>query len=131
VDEGLALEAGPFYRRATFDRSDDTDPAYTLPDDFHAFGMRAFLEHDTLQLARDTGLPQQGFLFVVRGEYERNTSDREFGSPVFRTRLPSGFYRARAALEWYFPSGESSVWDLRIDGQWTDDEDRIHNTEAH
>ncbi len=128
--EGLTVEIGPYIRKFSFDANRTTDPTYVLPDDFLAYGVRAFAEHNTLMLDRRTGRPSAGFILTIRFEAERNDSDRTFGSPNFLTRLPSGLWRGRAHLEWYIPQSDLGTWSIRVDGEVADDEDRISNIDA-
>jgi hypothetical protein len=131
VDEGLRLELSAFYKRYSFDRNDATSFSYVIPDNFSAYGGRITLEHNTLTLDRVTGRPDQGFIFTVRVEREQNDSEGTFGvSGGYTSSLPSGLWRGRGHLEWYFPQTDSSVWELVADGSLSDDKDRVYNYDA-
>lgn len=126
ISEGYTLELGPFYRSYSFDRNDTTDQGYTIPDDFNAFGGRLHFEQSALQLDRRTGRPIGGFLVSLRGEYERNDSDKTFGTGLWSSKLPTAFWRGWGHLEWYFPT-TFGTWELMIDGGVSADSDRIYN----
>lgn len=131
VDKEFRIELGGFYRRYTFERNSTTDPNYTIPDDFNAFGGRIILEHQTLALDRDTGRPNGGFLLAVVAEREQNDSAALFGTRgLYESELPSGLFRGRGHLEWYFPHTESSTFALMVDGSLSDEGDRVYNYEA-
>ncbi len=131
VQEGLRMEVGPFFRSYSFDRNDATAVNYLEPDDFTAYGARLYLEHNILELDRLTGRPRVGFILTLAGEYEKNDSDRRFGTQsIYESTLPSGVWRGRGHLEWYFPVAQSATWEVRVDGQITDDKDRVHNFDA-
>lgn len=130
VGEGARFEIGPFYRRYDFERSDATSAGYTIPEDYHAYGGRIYLEQNTLELDRESGLPIAGFIGTVRVEYERNDSDERFGTALWSTRLPTAFWRGLLHLEWLFPTEGTSVWELRLDGEINDDKDRVHIYDA-
>ncbi len=128
--EGLTMEAGPFYRFYTFDDNSDTDPSYTIPDDFDGYGFRSYLEQNSLVLDRISGRPVDGFIATIKVEREWNDSDERFGTPIFTSNLPSAFWRGSGHIEWYVPQTTVGTWVIRADGQWSDDEDRIFNYEA-
>ncbi len=129
--EGLRLEVAGFYRGMSFDANENTAPNYVIPDDFNAWGARVFLEQSTLEFDRLDGRPRQGFVLTLIGEREVNDSDREFGTiGVFQSRLPSGLWRGRGRLEWYFPQTTSTTWDLLLNAQLTDELDRVYNYDA-
>ncbi|MEM7199599.1 MAG: hypothetical protein AAF628_04995 [Planctomycetota bacterium] len=131
LSEGLRMEFGPFFRRMTFDRNEDTPVNYVTPDDFSAYGVRAFLEHGTLVLDRVTGRPRDGFVLTLVGEREQNDASRRFGTVgIFETDLPSGLWRGRGHLEWYYQQSSLATWGLRVDGQISDEKDRVYNYDA-
>ncbi|MHC5066138.1 MAG: hypothetical protein ACYTG5_19435 [Planctomycetota bacterium] len=128
--EGLTMEAGPFYRFYTFDDNSDTDPSYTIPDDYDGYGFRTFLEQNSLVLDRISGRPVDGFIATVKVEREWNNSDERFGTPIYMSNLPSAFWRGTGHLEWFVPQTTVGTWAIKADGQWSDDEDRVFNYEA-
>jgi hypothetical protein len=131
VGDGVRFDAGAFYRQLSFDRNEDTLPSYRIPDDYAAYGFRAWIEHDTLALSRITNAPEQGFLATVQIEYELNDSDTVFGTTgVFESELPRGLWRGEGKLEWYVPQGDSGVWEIWVRGAVADDEDRVHTIDA-
>lgn len=127
---GLYMEFGPFYRRNTFDRNDDTDPTYVIPVDYDAYGGRIFLEQKTVQHDRRRGIPQDGYILTVMAEREWNESDEPFGSAGFTTQLPSAVWRGRGRLEWYVPQTDDSTWEIFVLGAYSDENDRVWNYEA-
>jgi hypothetical protein len=131
VDPEFRIEIGGFYRRYQFERNGTTAPTYTVPDDFNGYGGRIVLEQQTLQVERETGRPNAGFLFSVAIEREQNDSDGLFGTQgIFETELPSGLWRGRGHLEWFFPHTETSTFALMLDGSLSDEEDRVYNYDA-
>jgi hypothetical protein len=131
ADEGLRIELAAYWRRFSFDRNDDTAPGYVIPDDFDAYGPRVTLEHNTLTLSRQTGRPEQGFIATIAAEREWNSSDATFGvTGTYTSRLPSAVWRGRAHLEWYAPQSDTGTWELRADGSWSHDNDRVYNYDA-
>src|SRR5690606_26381836 len=131
VDQDFRVEVGAFYRRYQFEENGTTAPNYIVPDDFNGYGLRLTLEHQTLTLERDTGRPNGGFLFALSVEREQNDSDQRFGTVgVFESELPSGLWRGRGHLEWYFPHTETSTFAFMLDGSLADEEDRVHNADA-
>ncbi|MEZ5964079.1 MAG: hypothetical protein R3F56_09565 [Planctomycetota bacterium] len=131
VDKEFRIEIGGFYRRYSFARNGTTDATYTIPDDFNAYGARVILEHQTLAVDRETGRPNAGFLFAVAIEREQNDSDARFGTAgLWESELPSGLFRGRGHLEWYFPHTESSTFAIMVDGSLSDENDRVYNYEA-
>jgi hypothetical protein len=130
VQSGLFVELGPFYRRQSFDRNKLTDPGYTIPDDFNAYGGRLFLEQSTVQFDRRSGLATDGFVATVIGEREWNDSDTEFGSAGLETELPSAVWRARARLEWYIAQSDETCWEVFGNASYTDVQDRVYNYDA-
>jgi len=131
VDREFRIELGVFYHRYTFERNETTASTYTIPEDFNTYGPRLILEHQTLVLDRDTGRPDGGFLLAVSVEREQNDSDATFGTTgIYESELPSGLWRGRGHLEWYFPHTEASTFALMLDGSYSDEEDRIYNNDA-
>jgi hypothetical protein len=130
LGEGVVTELGPFYRSYSFERNDTTDPGYTIPEDFDAYGLRFHFEQSTLTLDRRTGLPEGGFLASVHAEYELNNADGSFGTERWSSELPSTFWRGGLRLEWYFPTGGGDAWEFRLNGEINDEKDRIHNFDA-
>lgn len=131
VAESLRFEAGPFYRHYSFDRNSDTAPNFIVPDNYNAWGARAFLEHNTVVLDRVTGRPDHGFIATVGIEREQNDSDQTFGEVgVSESRLPSGVWRGRGHLEWYLPQSKTGTWEIEVDGAITDKEDRVYIYDA-
>lgn len=130
VQQNLFVELGPFYRRQTFDRNEKTDPSYTIPSDFNAYGGRLFIEHATVQYDRRSGLPTDGFVLTVVGEREWNDSDQPFGSASNETELPGAVWRARARLEWYLQQSDAVCWEFPATAAISDETDRVWNYEA-
>jgi len=132
ASDGLYIEFGPYYRQFEFSRSDLTFPpgSYELPEDYAAYGMRAYLEQRAVQMDRRRGVPQQGFVLTLIGDYEYNDSSRSFGTNTFQTRLPDVAYRARGRLEWYIPASDDATWEVYATGGVQDDRDRIQNIEG-
>lgn len=131
VDKEIRVEIGGFYRRYDFERNETTASNYIIPDDYNGYGARVVLEHQTLALERDTGRPNGGFLLSVAVEREQNDSDITFGTVgVYESSLPSGLWRGRGHLEWYFPHTETSTFSLVVDGSVSDEEDRVYNYDA-
>ncbi len=128
--QDLFVEMGPFYKRYSFERSDATDPTYTVPEDFAAYGARVFLEHNTVQLDRRTRMPREGFILTALFEREWNDSNGEFGSAAYQSSLASAYWRGRARMEWYLPEGAESAWEIFAAAGYTDETDRIANYEA-
>ena len=132
ADQGISIEIAPFYKNYSFSRSDQTSGAYVIPEDYNAYGARLTVEHDTLQFDRSNHRPIQGFLFTLAVEREENDSDELFGiAGTFESRLPSGVWRGQAHLEWFFPSTQSSVWEIEVDGRLSDEADRVANYDAY
>jgi len=129
--DGLYVEFGSYYRTLDFKSSDLTPAAYTLPEDYTAYGTRMYLEHRAVQMDRRRGMPQQGFVMTVIGEREWNDSDGEIGRVVgVRTRLPSAVWRARGRLEWYIPASDATTWEVFVTGGMQDKKDRLQNSEG-
>lgn len=132
LDADVRLELGPFFRHNSFSRSGDTEPTYTVPGDYDAYGLRIFFEQSNVQLDRLRGIPNQGFLLTVVGEREWNNSDGEFGqlAASMPVTLPSAVWRGRARLEWYLPQTDDSVWEIFATGALADEKDRVNNYDA-
>lgn len=131
MDQEMRIELGLFYRRYDFSRNETTSPTYTIPDDFNGFGGRLVLEHQTLSVDRETGRPEAGFLFTAAVEREQNDSRDTFGTQgIYESELPSGFWRARGHMEWYFPHTEASTLALFLDASYSDESDRVYNYDA-
>ncbi len=129
--EGLSMETGPYVRQYKFERNDTTDSNFTIPEDYLAYGLRAAVEHNTLQLDRDYGMPHDGFIATLQAEVEMNDSSGTFGTAgVWESSLPSRMWRARGHLEWYFPASGMGIWELRADGGMRDKKDRVSNFDA-
>lgn len=127
--DGLLVEVGGFWRDFSFDRNSQTG-SFIIPDDYTAYGIRSYLEQNTLTLDRQTGAPIGGFLLTVRIEREWNDSDISFGTPLYQSRLPSAVWRGAGALEWYIPQGTLGTWDVQVRGQVSDPDDRVYNNDA-
>lgn len=128
---GLFVELGPYYRRSSFDRSDLTDAAYTVPGDYASYGARMYLEQGNVQMDRKRGMPEEGYVLTLCAEQEWNNSSGTFGSLASGvTELPSSVWRARGRLEWYVPASDDSTWEIFARGGWQDDKDRVQNFEA-
>jgi hypothetical protein len=128
--QGLYIEMGPFYRSLDFKRSDLTSVTYAIPQNFHAYGGRIYVEQSTVQMDRRRGLPREGYVATLCGEREWNDSSGAFGTAVFSTELPTAVWRARGRLEWYLPSSDSTVWEVFANGGWADQKDRLQNSEG-
>lgn len=125
--DGIQGEIGPFWRHYSFSRNVDTAATYTIPEDYDTFGGRVHVQHATLSFDRNNARAQDGFLFAVRAEYERNTANEEFGTALWTSTLPSAFWRATGHLEWYFPTEGGNVWELQVDAGMSDTADRVYN----
>ncbi len=131
MDREFRVELGVFYKRYEFSRNETTAANYVIPEDFNGYGGKITLEHQTLTTARTTGRPNGGFLFSVGVEREQNDSDGAFGTVgIYESELPSGLWRGRGHLEWYFPHTESSTFVFVVDGSYSADEDRVYNNDA-
>ena len=131
VAEDLRVEVGGFYRKNKFDRNEDTAAGYTVPDDYDAYGARLWVEHNTLELDRNTGRPEDGFILTLAIDKEFNDSDGRLGTAgIFESSLPSSVIRARGHLEWYFPQSGTNTWELFADGSFSDKKDRVYNSDA-
>jgi len=130
LDNNTRMEFGPFFRSFDFDRNSDTAADYVIPDDFNTYGGRLVAEQNTLSLSRSHGLPEQGFLLTLAVEREQNDSSGAFGSSGYQTKLPSGLWRGEGHLEFYYTDPGSSTWEITLDAQLTDEEDRIFNNDA-
>jgi len=132
AQEGITFEIAPFYRAYSFSRNDQTPGSYVVPEDYNAYGARITLEHNTLQLDNSYSRPVEGFIFTIAVEREQNDSDRLFGVPgTYLSELPSGVWRGEGHLEWYFPSTQTTFWELIVDGRLYDKEDRIAIYDAY
>ncbi len=127
---GLYVELGPFYRKSKFSESDLTTPGFAIPEDYDAYGARLYLEQSNLQMDRQRGMPQEGYVLTLCGEREWNDSSGSIGSAGFATELPSAVWRARGRLEWYIPSSDDATWEVFARGGWHDETDRVQNFEA-
>lgn len=132
IEQGLILDLGVFYRKNEFERNEQTEirPDFIIPDDYNAFGGQITLEQNTIKRSRVMGLPQAGSLLSIQVEYERNDSDRTWGSSLYRTTLPSGFYRGQGRIEFYVPNGKTGVWEILLDGGYMDSADRVTSYNA-
>ena len=128
--QDLFVEFGPYYRRNQFNANDQTAPTFTVPDDYAAYGIRIFLEHNTVQVDRRTGMARDGFILTVALEREWNNSDAGFGTAVWTSPLPSAVFRGRGRMEWYIPSGTESAFEIFVTGAMADETDRIVNYDA-
>lgn len=128
--QDLFVEFGPYYRRNQFDRNDRTDPLYTEPGDYAAYGLRIFLEHNTVQLDRRSHAPRDGFILTVALEREWNDSDDRFGSVLWAGELPKAVFRGRGRMEWYIASGSDSAFEVFATAAMADEKDRIVNYDA-
>lgn len=131
VDNNTRLEFGPFFHSYDFDRNSDTAADYVIPDDYNAYGGRLVYEQNTLTLSRNHGLPEQGLLLNLAVEREQNNSNRTFGVIAFNeSRLPSGLWRGEGHLEFYHTDPGGSTWEVTVDAQLTDEDDRVFNNDA-
>lgn len=131
VQEGLFLEFGPFYRKNTFDSTSRTAINYTIPENYNAYGGRAFLEQNNIKLDRNRGEPREGYVFTLVGEREWNDSSGQFGvTGGWETELPKAVWRARGRTEIYVPQGDSSTWEIFATGAWLDPSDRVVEFDA-
>ena len=129
----LYMELGAFYGQNSFEENADTKD-FIIPDNFDVYGTRLWLEHNVLQLDRMSGRPDAGFILTMLLEQEWNDSGDTFGVQTglkFQSKLPSSVFRGRAHLEWYFSQSQSGAWIFLADGQYTDEKDRVFNTDAH
>lgn len=125
------MEVGPFFRSYSFDRNSDTAPDFVEPDDYNAYGARLVYEQNTLKLSRKHGLPEQGSLLNLAVEAEHNDSSRNFGVVGFNeSRLPSSLWRGEGHLEFYHTDKGGSTWEVVLDAQLTDEDDRVFNHDA-
>jgi hypothetical protein len=131
LDHKLRAELGPFFHSYSFDRNNDTAADYTIPDDYNAYGARLTVEHNTLTMSRAHGLPEQGYLVTLAGEREQNDSSRKFGVVGgFESTLPSGLWRGEGHVEFYHTDAGGGTWEVTLDAQFTDEEDRVYNNDA-
>lgn len=132
ASDGLYIEFGPYYRQHEFSRSDLTafNPTFEIPDDYAAYGGRAYIEQRAIQMDRRRGMPQQGFLLTLIGEREWNDSSQSIGADGQRTVLPGAVWRARGRLEWYIPGSDSFTWEVFASGGLQDKKDRVFNFES-
>ena len=128
--QDLFVEFGPYYRRNQFDRNDRTDPQYIEPGDYAAYGMRIFLEHNTVQLDRRSHAPRDGFILTVVLEREWNDSDDRIESDRWKSELPKAVFRGRGRMEWYIASGSDSAFEVFATAAMADEKDRIVNYDA-
>ena len=128
--EGAILEGGPFFRRYSFDSNSDTLPSFIVPDNYDGYGVRSYIEENTLALDRATGRSSEGHILSVRIEREWNDSRDSFGTPLFQTRLPSSVWRVNVHGEVFIPQSGFGTWVIDGDGQWSDRDDRVFNNEA-
>lgn len=127
--QDLFVEMGPYYRRNQFESNEQTEPTYTVPGDYAAYGIRIFLEQNTVQIDRRTGMARDGYILTVLLEREWNDSDAEFGG-LWTSSLPSAVFRGRGRMEWYIPSGSESAFEIFASGAMADETDRIVNYDA-
>ena len=131
AQDGLYIELGPFYRSLDFKRSELTDPNFTIPEGYSAYGARLYLEQNSVQMDRRRGMPRSGFVLSLVGEREWNDSRGEIGvNDVFETSLPDAAWRARGRLEWYIPGSDDVTWEIFARGGWQDEKDRVENFEG-
>jgi hypothetical protein len=130
LEKGIILDIGVFGRTNEFDRNNQTRPDFIIPDDYYGYGGSIAIEQNNVKLDRQLGLPQAGVLMTVMVEYELNTSKKSWGSPAYRTKLPDGFYRADARVEFYVPNAKSGVWEILADLGYYDSEDRVTSYHA-
>jgi hypothetical protein len=128
--QGLYVDLGPFYKRLSFDRSRLTrsappELAYTIPEDFAAYGGRLYIEQNAVQLDRRTGMPRDGFVLTLVGEREWNTSKSAFGLATTKSELPDAVYRANGRLDWYVPATDALTWEIFAQGGLADRRDRL------
>lgn len=130
AQQGLYVELGPFYKQLNFRRSSLTQPTFTIPEDYAAYGGRLYLEQNGVQLDRRRGMPRDGYALTLIGEREWNDSSGLIGTSIFSTELPSAVWRMRGRLEWYVPSSDDATWEIFANGGWSDEKDRVQNFEA-
>jgi len=130
IKQDTRFEVGPFFRSYTFDDNSDTAVDYVVPDDYNAYGAHLVYEQNTLKLSRKHGLPENGFLLNLAVEREQNDSSGNFGFSAFQSSLPSGLWRGEGHLEFYRTDGGGSTWEIALDAQLTDEDDRVYNNDA-
>lgn len=128
IGDSLFVEIGGFYRRLNLSPSSFTQPGFLVPGDYDAYGARLFVEQRNVELDRRRGLPIRGFVLSLGGEREWNDSRGPVGSADFE--LPSAVWRARGRLEWYLPWTDDLTVEFFLNGQYTDELDRVYNYEA-
>jgi hypothetical protein len=130
LEHKTRMEFSPFFHSYMFEDNSDTAVDYVIPDDYNAYGGRLTYEQNTLSLSRQHGLPEQGFLLNLAVEREENDSSRTFGYSVYQSRLPSGLWRGEGHFEFYHTDPGGSTWEVILDAQITDEDDRVFNNDA-
>ena len=131
VEGGLTVEVAAFYRRNNFSRNDQTQASFVIPEDYNAYGGRVTLEQAAISFDQNTNRPDQGFVVTLAAEREQNDAEGTFGTVgIFESSLPSGFWRGLGRAEFYAPQSGLGVWEVFVEGQWTDNTDRVFNADA-
>jgi hypothetical protein len=125
LSQSLRGEAFTFYGQHKFDPNSQTNPAYTLPDDYSVYGFGAIVEDNTLQISKRTNLPEQGYLLSVWITQEWNDSERLFGITGNESELPKSVLRGGAHLEWWLPHSANGTFAIVVDGAFSPEEDRL------
>lgn len=125
VSDTLRGEISGFYGRNSFDEYSKTDTAFTIPDDYSAYGVTLTVEDNTVQFDRQSLLPYRGYVLTAWITREWNDSDRLFGIVGRESSLPSAVLRGGAHLDWYLPYTNSMTFIATVDGAIAPEDDRI------
>lgn len=121
----LKAEIAGFYGQHDFERNSQTDPNFTIPDDYSSYGVTLIFEDNRVQIDRNTLLPYQGYLVTAWITREWNDSERRFGITGRESRLPSAVLRGGAHLEWYLPYTNMLTFIVSGDAGIGPDDDRV------
>ncbi len=126
-EEGTTVEGGPYYKRYRFERNDTTSNDFTIPEAYNAYGVRTYLEQNTVTLDREYREPVSGYVLTARIEYERNDSDTPFGTSLNQSDLATQYFRGVGRLEAYVPTSSLGIVELSLEGNWSAKDDRVYN----